>query len=263
MSRHLVIGDAHAKANQDLSRFTRLGRFAAEHRPDVIVNIGDWADMEALSLYDKGKKSFEGRKYVADIAAANEALRLFHVELPKGYKPHLISIVGNHEHRISRAVDDAREFEGLIAYSDLDFERRGWEVTPFLVPKIVDGVAYCHYFNSGNTSRPISGEYSAANHVKKLFTSAVSGHSHLLDYARRVDTTSGRTIHGLVAGCYFDETENYAGPQGNKLWARGLCLLNDVQNGEFDFEWWSMRRIIARYSEKLTVATRPRGWFGK
>jgi hypothetical protein len=54
-----------------------IANYALEKRPDVIVQIGDWADMPSLSLYDKGKRCYEGRRYVKDIDAANFSLNLF------------------------------------------------------------------------------------------------------------------------------------------------------------------------------------------
>ena len=59
MATHLVIGDPHCtpKANND--RFLWAGKFAHDLKPDTIVCMGDFASMDSLSSYDKGKKSFE------------------------------------------------------------------------------------------------------------------------------------------------------------------------------------------------------------
>ena len=56
MSNLLVICDPHAHPNYDNKRFTDLGRFIVKTRPDIIVCIGDMADMPSLSMYDKGTK---------------------------------------------------------------------------------------------------------------------------------------------------------------------------------------------------------------
>jgi hypothetical protein len=244
---HLVIGDAHAKPGQSLDRFVWLGRMCAELRPDVIVSIGDWADMHSLSSYDKGKKAFEGRRYVADIEAANEALRLFHAQLPLCYKPELVQVTGNHEQRIERATNDASEFDGLISLNDLDFGRLGWKVAPFLKGIEIDGILYSHYFQAGNTSNAISGEYAASNLVRRQLHSCVAGHSHLLDYARRTDAR-GRPVSGLIVGCYTDAFESYAGPS-NAIWWRGICVLRNVNHGDYDLETWNIGRIQSRWGK--------------
>ncbi len=73
MKTHLVIPDSHAKPDVPNDRFELLGEFILDLKPDVIVNIGDGADMESLCSYDKGKKSFEGRRYKKDIEAHLDA----------------------------------------------------------------------------------------------------------------------------------------------------------------------------------------------
>ena len=78
----LVIPDSHAESDQDLTRYTLLGRMICDvmskaKGPCVVVNIGDWFDLPSLNSYDRpGSKSFEGRRYRDDIAAGIEAQRL-------------------------------------------------------------------------------------------------------------------------------------------------------------------------------------------
>src|SRR5678815_49120 len=73
MTKILVIPDVQAKPGNDFTFLRKLGMYIVEKQPDIIVNIGDFADMPSLSSYDVGKKSFEGRRYVKDIEAAHEA----------------------------------------------------------------------------------------------------------------------------------------------------------------------------------------------
>lgn len=243
---HMVIGDSHAKPDQSLARYVWLGRMAAELRPDVIVNIGDWGDMPSLSSYDKGKRAFEGRRYVKDIEAANNALDLFHDQLPVGYVPRLIAVIGNHEARILKAVNDSAEFEGLIGLGDIRFAEHGWETVDFLQPITVDGITYCHYFTSGNSPMPISGENAARNLINKKLTSCVVGHSHLLSYARAVGADA-KVYHGLVAGAYTEERESYAG-QSNDSWWKGVAMLANVHEGDYDLQVYRMDTIKKRWS---------------
>src|SRR5687768_6321108 len=72
----LIIPDAHAHPQFDNTRFSWLGQLIADERPDTIVCLGDFADMPSLSGYDKGKKSFEGRRYKKDIDAARDAMSM-------------------------------------------------------------------------------------------------------------------------------------------------------------------------------------------
>lgn len=240
---HLVVGDAHAAPGQNLERFSLLGRMVRDLRPDVVVVIGDWADMPALSHYDKGKKSFEGRRYTEDIKASNEALRLFHEGLGEE-TPRLVYCEGNHEHRIERAANDSPGLD-MMGLHDLDFERRGWEIYRFKTPATIDGVNYCHYFTSQNTDRAISGVTAGRSLVNKKHMTCVVGHSHLLNH---FTTTAGdRRLHGLVVGWFCDVFKDYAG-QSNTGWWAGICVLRDVKDGDFDLELWSMARIKKTWS---------------
>src|SRR6187549_1879799 len=75
--RILVLPDVQAKPGVDFSFLSRIGQYAVDKKPDVIVCIGDFADMPSLSSYDKGKKSFEGRRYKRDVEAAQFAMQAF------------------------------------------------------------------------------------------------------------------------------------------------------------------------------------------
>lgn len=249
---HLIIGDAHAAPNQPLERFTLLGRMIRDIRPDVVVCIGDWADMESLSHYDKGKRSFEGRRYTHDVEAANEALALMHEPIDhynaqypgNPIRPRWVYCEGNHEHRIERAKIDSPGMDA-VDLLDLDFERRGWEVHRFLSPVEIDGVMYCHYLCSQNTARAIGGVNAARSLLLKKHISCVVGHSHLLNYTTTMAGTT-RRMHALVCGWYCDVPQDYAA-QSNAGWWAGVCVLRDVADGDYDLELWSMRRIRLRW----------------
>jgi hypothetical protein len=74
LTDHLVIPDPHATPGVSNDRFEWAGRLVVDRQPSTIVCLGDLWDMASLSSYDKGKKSFEGRKYVNDIKVGVDAL---------------------------------------------------------------------------------------------------------------------------------------------------------------------------------------------
>src|SRR5574340_372298 len=122
MVTHLVIPDTQVKEGVPTEHLEWIGKYAAEKKPDVIVCLGDFADMPSLSSYDKGKKSFEGRRYTKDIEAAKEAMTKLLTPIKdeivklragkrKYWTPRLVMLLGNHEHRINRAVEDDPKLE--------------------------------------------------------------------------------------------------------------------------------------------------------
>lgn len=259
----LVIGDSHAKPGVPNDRFYWAGRYAADMKPDIIVDMGDWADMPSLSSYDIGKKSYEGRRYVQDVEAANRAREEFNRGLSvhasklarrhkARYAPKKIALGGNHdEGRISKAIDGDPKLEGLIGVKDLKHSEFGWEYIPYLQPVNIQGFTFSHYFASGVMGRPISGEMPALSLLRKQYTSCVSAHSHLFDVAHRT-RPDGTRLWGLVAGCFLDpdQWEDYAGP-ANRLWWRGLVLLKGCDNGDLEaIETITVTRLKEHYGRR-------------
>ena len=246
---HLIIGDPHAHPEHDNLRFKALGRFIAERRPDKIICIGDFADMPSLSSYDKGKLSYEGRRYSKDIAAAQDAMEKLENQIAKarGYKPEKHLTLGNHENRIVRAVQDDPMLEGKVGLGDLSYEKFGWKVHEFLKPAVLDSIAYAHYFAGGVAGRPISGESVGRSLCIKLHASAVQGHSHLLDHSERTVVT-GSKMFGLSVGCFTHpgmvEGWNVA---THGMWWRGVVLLEEVDGrGYYDAMYQITQRKLMR-----------------
>ena len=247
MSTHLIIGDAHDQPEISKARFLALGKLIADVKPDVVVCLGDFASMDSLSSYDKGKKSHEGKRYAKDVASANTALDLIHQGMGV-YTKKVRKIItwGNHEDRIDRAVNSNAELDGSMSKDDIQFKQRGWETYEFLDMVPVEEVYYSHYFASGVMQRPIGGESPAASMLKKHYVSCVAGHSHLYDYAERTRADK-RKINGLVAGCYYTHSMSYAKASEHMFWS-GITILNDVNKGDYDLTRISTKRIMKAYN---------------
>jgi len=258
----LVIGDAHAKPSVSNRRFDWLGSLLLDLRPDVVVDMGDWADMESLSSYDgstltggqRKTKSFEGRSYKADIAVAVEAKDRIHMKLQAAgrKRPRRIALGGNHDdERLARAVNLVPELGGMVTTKDFQHETYGWEYIPFGRAVSVGGFEFKHYFTSGLMGKPTGGEYPAANLLKTQYRSCIAGHSHLFNESHRT-SNGGKRIQAFVAGCYLDPTqvESYAGP-ANSMWSKGLLYLRDCDDGVATggWEWLTISRIQQEYSK--------------
>jgi len=245
---HMVIPDIQAKPGVSNDHLEWIANYALEKRPDVIVQIGDWADMPSLSSYDKGKRSYEGRRYVKDIDAANDSLMRFERVLEDynranpetAYNPEKHITLGNHEQRIERATELDAMLDGKLLMSDLQFEDRGWDVHPFLDVVEIDGVEYSHFFISGTMGRPVS---SAAALLKARGCSATMGHVQKMDVAYHPQTQR----IGLMCGTCYLHDETYLGPQGNEA-PRQIVMKNEVEDGRYDLMAVSLRFLKKRYS---------------
>lgn len=247
-TRHLIIPDSHAHPDHPNDRFTWLGKLIHDTKPDVVVNIGDLADMASLCFHSKPIE-LEGARYAADVAASVDAQeRLFHeVRKHKKKLPRFVWALGNHDIRPQRWADANPVFQGQIRNEDIGYKDFPWEVYPFLDVVRIDGIAYSHYFTSGLMGRPIGGTHPAWSIIKKRNESSTCGHSHVTDY--KIDRTPGRSIMGLVVGSYIDYEAGYAGP-ANDMWSRGVAICDNVEDGLYDFQWISLNRIKAEYDER-------------
>lgn len=254
MPKHLVIPDCQVKPGHDLDYLRWIGNYIVEKKPDVIINIGDFADMSSLSSYDVGTKSFEGRRYKTDVLAAIEGMESLMAPIKsynaaakrgnrKRYYPRMVLTLGNHENRINKVTNTDPKLDGTISIEDLKYKEYGWEVFKYLDVVVIDGIAYSHYFTSGVLGRPCT---SAAAQLNKKHMSCVAGHQQGLQIAtgHRAD---GTRLTSVIAGSCYLHDEDYMGPQGNKHW-RGILMLHEVHDGEFDLSPISLNFLRKKYS---------------
>ncbi len=256
---HIVIPDTQIKPGVPTAHLRWIGQYIVDHfagRENVkIIHLGDHADMPSLSHWDKGTKSMEGRRYAEDIIAANEGfdelckpLATYNKGRRKKWLPERHITLGNHEDRITRAVESEAQLEATLTLDHLNYADHGWTVHPFLKPLYLDGVAYAHYFYNPMTGNPYGG--AVATRLKTIGHTFTMGHQQLLDYSLRF--VAGRSQHGLVAGACYLHDEDYKGYQGNAHW-RGIVICHEVQDGSYDPMFVSLDYLCRRY-EGMDIA---------
>lgn len=231
-TRHLIIPDTQVKAGVPLDHFEWIGAAIRDYKPDVVVHLGDHWDFPSLSRYNApGSLETEGLRFEDDVAAGNDALRRLHRAMGK-FQGRKILLRGNHEDRLSRAIDANPKWAGAIGFHQFVDRQLGWEVVDYFMgapqPIVVDGVTYAHYFANPNTGKPIGG--TVTNRLAKIGTTFVQG--HVQGYlAGNVQYATGVVRHGIVAGSAYLHDEPYKGVC-NAHW-RGIVVLNEVRNGQF------------------------------
>ncbi len=248
---YLIVPDPHAHPDHPQVRADWLAKLMIELKPDVVVNMGDAADMSSLSSYDKGTRRFTNRSYAADLSAHLEFQdRMWGpVKRTKKKMPYRVVLEGNHEHRVERALDLSPELVGTIGFKDFAFDDYYDEVVryeggnPGLIE--LDGILFAHYFIAGVSGRPTGGEHPAHMLLQKTKQSSVAAHSHLWDVTTQL-TQIGKPLNGLVAGCYQDYDNDWSG-NTSRLWKRGVTILRDVVAGGYDHEFVSIGRMKKLY----------------
>jgi hypothetical protein len=247
-----VIPDTQVKPGVDLTYLSKIGEYLVEKQPDVIIHLGDHWDMPSLSSYDIGKKSFEGRRYKNDIQAGNAGMdellypiksynkRAAANHKPR-YRPEMHFLMGNHENRINRAVNNDAKLEGTIGVEDCYLD--DWNVHDFLEVVIIGGVAFSHYFVTGIAGRPAA---TANAQLNKKHQSCIAGHQQGLQIAT-AHRADGQRLTSIIAGSCYEHEEDYLGHQGNKHW-RGFLMLHEVNDGQFDLMPVSLDYLNKRYA---------------
>lgn len=255
MRTHLMIPDLQVTPDTPTDHLTWIGQYIIDKKPDVVVQIGDFADMESLSMYDRGKRDFEGRRYIRDVEASRFAMeRLMRpikdynarmiVNKTKQYKPELHITYGNHEYRIERAINDDARLDGTLGLHDLHFEEYGWTTHKFLKPVNIDGVHYAHYFCNPMSGKPYGGQ-SIDTRLKNIGFSFTMGHQQVSMVGQRA-LNNGQRIRGLVCGAAYLHDEDYMGQQGNSYW-RGIFMKHEVRHGDYDLMEVSLDKLCRKY----------------
>jgi hypothetical protein len=235
----LVLPDSQVRPGVPLSHFKALSNYIAEKQPGAIVNLGDHFDMPSLSSYSLAGER-EGQRYTEDIQAGKHAMDLLfaYEKVNKKYRPQKHFLLGNHEDRIRRTINDSPRLQGVISNQDLALERH-WRVHTFLSVLRVAGVQFSHYFTSGVMGRPCG---SAQVMLKERQGSCVQGHVQKIDIAIHPRTQQT----ALMAGVFYQHDESYLGPQGNDC-KRGIWMLHEVHDGKFDLMYVSIGYLLRRY----------------
>lgn len=247
--RHLFIPDTQVRAGVNTDHIKAAGAYVAEKRPDVIVMIGDWWDMPSLSTFDKpGCLGWEDKDLDEDFESGCDAMNDFTAGFRKirNYKPKMVFTLGNHENRLKRAREhpDNRRFRSFLSDDRFRLKESGWKVVPFLTPIKINGIVYCHYLTGGLMDRPIGG--AIETRLKNVGHSFVTGHQQ--EYrVGAIYTNMGKRRRGLVCGSFYAHDEDYVSLQGNKRAWRGLFILNEVKDGDYDLCEVSLDYLTTNY----------------
>ena len=244
---HLIIPDTQVHEGVPIQHLGWIGNYIVEKKPDVIIQIGDFADVTSFCKQNEGKRAAEGQRYWKDMASVHRAMdellkpvQDYNRTASEKYAPEMHLTLGNHEYRIIREVEDNPKYEGKFGYDDLKYEDYGWKVHDFLQVVEIDGVEYSHYFTSGTLGRPVS---SAAAMLRERQRSCTMGHVQYTDMAIHKKTQN----IGLFCGICYLHDEPYLGPQGNST-RRQIVVKHEVENGKYDPMFVSLKFLEKNYA---------------
>jgi predicted phosphodiesterase len=185
MARVLVIGDLHCPADHK-DYLHHCLRMQKKYRTDHTVFIGDIADNEAISNYEKNPE-------------LPSALELYNLTTKAISKWHKIFkgasvVIGNHDKRVhNKAIKNGIPSLYLQSYKDL-YNTSSWNWDHSFC---IDNVLYVH--GDGWSS-----EYPAFNAAKAHMQSVVSGHTHSKFSINWAQGPNNNSIFGMNVGSGVD-----------------------------------------------------------
>ena len=253
----VVFSCAHTDPDASNERFDWLGSFLYDLKPDMVIDLGDGADMRSLNTFDtRYPQAVVNQSYEKDINIYNDAMERMRWKFRQSKKkrPFYVGFEGNHENRIKKAIAHDPRLEGSkygISFGHLQTDHWFDEYHEYANsgPALADydGVIYGHYVSSGNFGSAMATKHHGYSLVEKLASSATVGHTHKFSYFYKGDARPS-PLHGLVVGCFKGKEEGWAG-QSNGEWRKGVAVKRELENGNYDLEWVSMSRLKKEYGQ--------------
>lgn len=249
----VVYSCGHATPECSNDRFSWLGDFLYDLKPDVVIDLGDGADMRSLNTYDtRYPQAIITQSYEADIECYNDSQRRLREKFKtlRRKRPYWIGFEGNHENRIKKAIANDPRLEGSkygVSFSHLNTKQwfddyHGYENS---APAIAtyENIDFAHYFSAGNFGSAMSGKHHAYTLLQNRHRSSVCGHSH----KRGIYFEDQAGIVGAVVGCMKGKDEGWAG-QSNHAWWKGVVVMREVDgSGSFEPEFISLKQLEKAY----------------
>jgi hypothetical protein len=248
----IVIADTQVDNDSPTDHLEALGRFIWEKKAGHIIHIGDHWDLGSLSTY-ASKMQQEGRRLYDDLQGGFDAFELIMKETKlrnsigkkKRYKPKKHFLMGNHENRLVRFIDEHPVLAGCFDIGAWVADQ-GWDVHGFNDPLFINGVCFSHYMENSQSGRPVGG--SMENKLNKFPHSFVHGHQQQYQYACRQNLL-GAPHFGVCAGSFYMHDEAYRG--ANNTEKRGFVHMKAYTNRygflDYDIEFVALERLLSEW----------------
>lgn len=247
--RVVCIGDAHdSPAIEDKSRFTWIAKYIKREKPDIVIQIGDFATLDSLNTH-VGNETYHGKakpSFIADMISFNKALEAMPIEGPEKH-----CTLGNHERRLYLFEDRAPEAYGMMQHElQSVFDRHKWTFSPYGMPYVVGGVSFVHCaLNS--LGKSYGGKNAEGTIANDAVGDWVIGHSHRERMHRAAKLGANNHVKIINVGCALPDghIEDYA-QHTLTGWSHGIADMT-IQHGHVqDYRFVSMGHLEETYGSK-------------
>jgi predicted phosphodiesterase len=219
-------------------------KFIQENKPDIIVFMGDQLTLDPVSFWNKGKPGLsEGKRLLADYQGFEREILTPIIKAGKKNCQY-VWIVGNHENRASKFIQENPSVKGLIEPEGyLRLKERGFKV-----------VEFGNYYELGKLY-VMHGEfwnkYHAAKTVETFENSVMYAHTHNPQmYAKVVPRDTGKYHIAWCLPCLCNLAPDYKAGKSNR-WINGFGVVYVRPDGYFDPYMVIINRGSFVFNDKL------------
>jgi len=197
-------------------------KFAADFKPDVLVDGGDHIDLNYISSFDKDKLlHLEGKRLKLDFDALRGELALLRTMTKR-----MLFLEGNHEERLKRAIEKQPILQGMAELeTNIDFKGMGIEYYP--LDKQPVKIGKLHFLHGVYTN-----EYHAKKHIVEYGGNVVYGHLHKFQSYYKGIPLRDDEIGGNAIGCLCDKNPDWLKTPGH--WQNGFAVIYFDEKGYFN-----------------------------
>lgn len=238
--KYLVIADSHiSPTSPDIESWHNLGEYVVKTRPDIIIHLGDVADMDSLSWLKNSRGPYSTEEEMECVSAhlfAFEDVLLKDRQRSRQmkkriYRPQKILCLGNHDVR-----------NGFTGIDDL-FTGCDWDVFGYLTPVSFEGdeIFFSHCMLKGTSSQACT---TAAEIIENWHGNIVVGHSHLCDYAESYNLAIDKQVKAIKCPCFSNSRRlGEWATQSRMKWSTGFTEI-ETDGGDITFCWRPMSCLV-------------------
>lgn len=220
MKRIVAISDLQCPF-EDRRAVENVARFIEDYKPDMVISVGDEADLSPISRYSEGTAEWFARDLGKQRDRTVEVLRMLQVQ-------HLTR--SNHLDRWAAALARVPALRGVPEFQLEEFLRfKELGITYHNTPWDPTGTGTWLLMHGDEGSLSRSAGSTAAGLAARTMRSIICGHTHRLGLVPVTHTFLGdktpRTLFGFEAGCLADFNSPGMAYMKFKNWQQGFGLL--------------------------------------
>ncbi len=241
MSDCLILGDIHSPYHHRPSWALAM-KVLKYVQPQILVQIGDWADSNAMSRHtkDPNREGLWRKELRIPIALRNQ------VDVLVGDKCRKIITLGNHDEWMEKRIREKMpELDGMLTIDkEIGFSANGWEVTRYGDHCSVGKLHLSHEFGRCGTN-------AAQDTLAAVGGNSVFGHSHRAAVVYGGDALGTKHVSCNVGWLGDPDKAQYMFKiKRNRSWMHGVGLAHFTSAGDVHMQFVPFIRNVAVIDRK-------------